>query len=453
MNLLEDLMRLPLPQGARVILAVSGGGDSMALAEACLKLGRWSPVIATVDHGLHPRSFQHLQAVLSYSLKRGCPVEILSVDQQRMKQGQGLEEAARRERYRLLRACALRREASLILTAHTAEDQLETLLMRLNSVSGLSGMKGITARSPGLARPWLQRRREELRAFLRIEGISWSEDPSNNALCFQRNRLRHLGLPALGEVFGAGLAQRAARSAENLASAQAALGFLLEAWLKGRLRSDGEGVELEISALQEAPKALQRLLLLEALKRAGRLRAPAQHLQALLKIAQEGGGRDLSAHLRAERRGKLLSIAPPLQPRLWRARQPTGAGCFGLGWFELSIEALPELPSVEERSQGCIGVPPPWRLRRVQAGDRYQPLGASGQKRLNRRWRDAGVSRVLRESLPILEARGLLLWAGGLRIAEAARVSPGAPCWRIGLKLKAEAPQKLQREFKEIKGA
>jgi len=180
------------PENDRLGLAVSGGPDSMAmllLAAAALP-GRIE--VATVDHGLRPESAAECAMVARTCLDRGVPCEALPV---RVHAG-NVQAEARFARYAALAQWAVRRGLSAIATAHHADDQAETLLMRLNRGSGVSGLAGIRERSvisPSaipVIRPLLAFRHAELAALVAACGIEAVQDPSNTSDRFDRVRLR-----------------------------------------------------------------------------------------------------------------------------------------------------------------------------------------------------------------------------------------------------------------------
>lgn len=234
----------------RLAVAVSGGADSLALLKLAAQAfpGRLEAI--TVDHGLRAESAEEAERVRAIAATLGVPHAILRLDQPL--QGPGLQAAAREARYRAMAKHGLAMGIGALLTAHHADDQAETLLMRLNRSSGLSGLAGIRERQQmhGLLvlRPLLGVRRRALRLVL--EGTPWpiAEDPANVDERFDRARARRL-------LARGGLdAKAAARSATCLADAEAALLWVVDrAWdsritmRRGECRLDLEGLPDEIS--------------------------------------------------------------------------------------------------------------------------------------------------------------------------------------------------------------
>jgi tRNA(Ile)-lysidine synthase len=196
---------LGLADDIAVVLAVSGGADSMALLHGAARLvetdaRRWMLTVAHLDHGLRPDSADDAAFVTDAAAALALPVEVRRTDVAALARdkGQSIEEAAREARYRFLDEMAP--PGALIATAHTADDAAETVLINLLRGSGLAGVAGIPARRGPIVRPLLGARRATLRALLDAAGIVWRDDPSNEDRAFLRNRVRHELLPLLEEL-------------------------------------------------------------------------------------------------------------------------------------------------------------------------------------------------------------------------------------------------------------
>lgn len=185
----------------RLLLAVSGGGDSIALLRLCLPLSKAGVTlhVATVDHGLRPQSASEAEFVSQESRRLGLSCAILRWEG--AKPRTGVQAAARARRYRLLAGEAMRIGADAILTAHTADDQAETLLMRIAHRTGVRGLAGMAPESfiadaagppQRLLRLLLEERRAGLRDYLFACKVRFLDDPSNDDPAFERVRARRL---------------------------------------------------------------------------------------------------------------------------------------------------------------------------------------------------------------------------------------------------------------------
>jgi tRNA(Ile)-lysidine synthase len=260
----------------RVILAVSGGPDSTALM---LLAKRWLDrrprgpelVAATIDHRLRRESRAEAAAVAKLARKLGLRHHTLVWSGKKPKTG--LQNAAREARYGLLVVLAQKLKADGVATAHTQDDQAETVLMRLARGSGLSGLAGIRRRSERdgitLARPFLELPKARLLATLRKAGIAFVEDPTNRDPRFARPRLRKIASVLAEEGLDAA---RLAGLAKRIARADAALTATVEAAEPHVLLSasaDGRTTEFNAAALFTFPSEITIRLLGRAVDRIG----------------------------------------------------------------------------------------------------------------------------------------------------------------------------------------
>lgn len=236
-------------------VAVSGGADSSALLILAAEALAGRVEAATVDHGLRPEAVHEAAEVHSLSSRFGVPHQTLSLEAPLSSASQA---SARDARYAALERWRAERSLDWVLTAHHADDQLETILMRLDRGSGLSGLSGIRARNGTILRPLLGRRRSELEALCRERSVDWVEDPANADPRHDRSRMRQ-ALVALGEAVDR---HGAARSADALHDADTALAWVTEELARDRLVANADTLEVRIGGL---PRDLQRRLLLRAL--------------------------------------------------------------------------------------------------------------------------------------------------------------------------------------------
>lgn len=278
-----------LAQGVDMIaLAVSGGPDSLALLVLAHAAFPGRVEAATVDHGLRPGSAGEAETVAGLCARLGIPHQILAVSVE--PSGEGLQSAARAARYAALSRWMEARGLGLLLTAHHADDQAETLLMRLNRASGVAGLAGVRAEGPvpgsggklRLCRPLLGWRRSELEAVAAAAGIEPALDPSNADERFDRVRLRRRMAEA-GWLDAAALA----RSAALLAEAEAALEWTADGLFDTRAEIGERSIALRPEGL---PPELLRRLVLRCLRRSEPAAKPrGGQLAALVERLRSGG--------------------------------------------------------------------------------------------------------------------------------------------------------------------
>jgi tRNA(Ile)-lysidine synthase len=293
-----------LPAGATVVVACSGGADSLALMSAAVFEGhkRDQRVIGvTVDHGLQAGSADQASRVVEQMAGLGAD-ETMTATVVVDAAGLGPEAAAREARYAVLEEVAARTSAAVVLLGHTLDDQAETVLLGLARGSGGRSMAGMRRRFDVFARPLLGVRRDDTVTACQVEGLRAWEDPHNTDPAYTRVRVRRRVLPVLEDELGPGVAPTLARTAAAVAAAVTT--------------DDG----LAVDPLAGQHPSLRRRVLRSAVLAAG---APAsevhhEHVLAVDALLTDWRGQkwiDLPGHLRAVRReGHLVLERAPSAP-------------------------------------------------------------------------------------------------------------------------------------------
>ncbi|MCC6783024.1 MAG: tRNA lysidine(34) synthetase TilS [Planctomycetes bacterium] len=435
-----------LPRRGPLALALSMGADSLALLGALRLLharGRIAePTMVHVDHGQRADSAATAAAARGLCARLGLPLVVKTPPLPR-----GVGELALREaRYAAFADAAAERGLGALLLAHHADDQLETVAMRVlrgSSTRGLAGMPSVRplAGSCVLLRPLLGLRRATLRGALAEAGLTAAvcEDPSNLDLRFLRNRLRHVAFPAWRAARGTGfdarlLARAALRRAEAETREAEARG-----WLARFARvAPGFRAELVFAGTEPvawpAPRHLTEILRLACLAVSGTAPLRTWLRRALRLLSQPSGTLLLAgSDCAVERtRAGLLMVAaatldsPPAASDLpldGRA-QPFGATGF---WVAATARCGPWQPRAEpDRGQGSVDLATlalPLVLRAPVRGDRFEQAGQVRPILLREHLQRRQVPRLDRPRLPLLvDARGRIVWARGLDVAAFARV-------------------------------
>ncbi|MEL6954783.1 MAG: tRNA lysidine(34) synthetase TilS [Pseudomonadota bacterium] len=256
----EALSRFALTPHAPVLLACSGGGDSTAMLHlSAAQLGPERLHVVSINHNLRAQAADEIAALARQC--EGLGVTHRSVDWTWSGRG-NLQAQARQARRNILLAEAARLGAGAVFLGHTQDDQAETVLMRLARGSGTDGLAGMAEAEPPIFRPLLGARRADLRAWLTARGLTWSEDPSNSDLRFDRVKARAIAdtLEALG------LGQdRLVRMADVMAEDAALLAYTTERWCARHARREGGDLILDGVAYGAAPTALRARVLSAAL--------------------------------------------------------------------------------------------------------------------------------------------------------------------------------------------
>jgi tRNA(Ile)-lysidine synthase len=427
--------------GETVLVAVSGGADSVALADLLHELIpvlRLSLHVAHVHHGLRPEAEADADSVGRLCERLAVPYHLERVAVRREPPWEGLEAEARRARYAALLARARAVGAHRVATGHTADDQAETVLMRLLQGAGPRGLAGIAPARGPLIRPLLETRRLEIERHLRQRGLDWVEDPSNRDPRFLRNRIRHEILPFLGEVWGPEMVDSLCRSAAM------ARRWVVDLEQRARVELDrlaGRGplgFVFPLADLRALPDELAFQVLLLAASELGEtrpLRGAAQRsLRRFLKPA--AGRRSVRlGSLAIELSGRRLRVGPArlaaLCTRQWRVPGIVELGEVGLRLEARCFERPADYVPPRERERVAFDaerLPATLLVRPRRAGDRFLPFGGAGERRLKSFLIDAAVPRWERPRLPLLEARGEIVWIAGLRRGQAAPITPATRC-------------------------
>jgi tRNA(Ile)-lysidine synthase len=308
-----------LEPGDTVVVACSGGADSLALLSATVfeaKGASWQVIGATVDHGLQQGSAEHADRVADQM--RGLGVtESVTARVSVKAPGLGPEAAAREARYAVLAEIAERFSARAVLLGHTLDDQAETVLLGLTRGSGGRALSGMRRAFEVYRRPLLDLTSADTETACLTEGIEFWTDPQNSDQDLTRVRVRTKVLPLLEAELGPGVAATLARTADLLRADTEYLDALADSALESALASDGvsdgEQVALSVSALEELPGAIRGRVLRLAAVQAGAL--PAQlfhtHVLAIDKLVSDWHGQkwvELPGHVRASRSKDVLSF-------------------------------------------------------------------------------------------------------------------------------------------------
>ena len=304
------------PTGTRLLIALSGGSDSVALTVILRELaanGGFSLAgLAHVNHRLRPTADRDEQFCRALAARFELPIVVSHIDvaDYAATERLSIEEAARRARYAFLYRCAADLDTGRIAIGHTRDDQAETFLLKLIRGAGLTGLGGIYPRRGQLIRPLIEASRTDLREYLAARGESWMEDETNADLTNPRNRIRHRVIPELDASYGGVVSASIARAAGLARDDGTWLDSLADRRYAEIASTDSEGVTFSADELSAEPEPIRRRILLKALREVANMREVAlEHVEAAADILHgTSAGADLPAARLELRRGKLVLL-------------------------------------------------------------------------------------------------------------------------------------------------
>ncbi|TAN38439.1 MAG: tRNA lysidine(34) synthetase TilS [Verrucomicrobia bacterium] len=410
-----------IQRGDLVVVAVSGGADSVALLHVLHRL-HIKLAVAHLHHGIRGAAADADAAFVRRLAHRlGVPLieERVDVPARAKADGISLEMAARVARYAFFARAAKQLGAAAVAVAHTADDQAETVLLRLARGAGSQGLGGMepVSHRDGLKiiRPLLKIPRAALIAFLKEHRLRWREDATNCDPHFLRNRVRHEILPLLEKRLNPQIRTALLRTAEVLREEN---GLLDELTGRALFPNAPKDSTVSVKKLTAWPLALQRRALRLWLMHAG---LPAEHLDfeaveaalTLLKSTRGTRSVEIGDGWRVMRRYDQVAVentAPAAAPQ-WELQIKSHRGV---------VKEKPtqpgQLPSHATLSAARVGKSP-LVVRVARPGDRLAPFGLNGTKKLQDIFTDAKVPRDQRDQIPVVECRGEIVWLPGYRVA------------------------------------
>jgi tRNA(Ile)-lysidine synthase len=430
------LSRGLLPRGRKILVAVSGGADSMVLLHALKSLAekwRWRIFAAHFNHQLRGRSSDAdermvCRAAASFKL----PVLVGRADVKRYAQRSRLsvEMAARKLRHEFLARSAREHNIPIVTLAHHADDQVELFFLRLLRGAGGEGLSGMKWRAPSpadakitLVRPLLGFSRDEVREFARRNKIRFREDATNAQLNAPRNRVRNELLPLLGKNYQPGLKKTVLRLMEIIGAESDLVGDLSSGWLKRRRPH-----------FKKLPVAIQRRVLQSQLVALG-LGADFDLVESLRQSADKPVSIGSKHTVVRTARGDVNCRTIPAVSEFNLSRKSVNlAGRAGravfnslrLTWqFETSKEVAKASRHAGREFFDADRVGRRIILRHWRPGDLFQPIGLPGAAKLQDLFTNAKIPRARRHELVVaVAADGRIFWVEGLRISENFKLTP-----------------------------
>jgi tRNA(Ile)-lysidine synthase len=440
-----------LAPGDRVVAAVSGGADSMALLQVLLDVRtryRLHITVVHVDHMLRGKeSRREALFVERWAREHGAACVVLSRDVRAFSERtrQSLQAAAREVRYAALEEAAAAAHAEKIALGHHADDQAETVLLWLLRGAGTAGLGGMApVRQDRYIRPLLYHTRGAIETFCAERSIPFVPDTSVGELHYVRNRIRHRLIPLLRQEYNPQIADVLARTAEQLRSDEACLQALLRpALLEGLDEGNGRAV-VAAGMLKGLDPALRSRAVRQIVSRLqpGSRQLTSRHVAAVARLCERTGPSrtvELPSGVTVRREyGALVFEVRRCPPAPFAYRFADIPGCATLPeigatmFFE--VEQAPDMARIAGNRDSCTAwfdcrkIVLPLTIRTWAPGDRLCPLGLSGHsKKVQDMFTDAKVPLSRRASVPVLLFGKEIAWVCGCRSDERFKVDQDTP--------------------------
>lgn len=458
-----------LAPGVRLLVAASGGCDSTVLAHISARVMQsWKGALtlATVHHGLRAEAEGDVAFVRSLAAELGADFLLRRVDVPAVisRDGGTVQDVARRLRYRALEEMCDEAGATVILTAHHADDQAETLLAHFLRGAGPTGLTGIRPIRGRVARPLLAIRRHQLEAWAGERGITWMHDASNESDQYRRNALRHHVLPAISAVYGDGWVHAVGGTARLYAMLGTFLDERCEQLVGAAFERQDTSVMVREKCLNTSSEFEKLVVCRHALFELRRTDVTLNESLALLTLLDRAAGtrQQLRGGVTAVREAEGLRLIsatdshPPIEVSVGKAvrwgawmlssellegnavaainAEVASLACVsghcgddedvsmpGPGEMRKMRRALTGAePSVEYVDLDAVGAQ--WRLRQWTDEDRFEPLSFGREKRVGDFLADSGIAHPRRRQIPVLEGSGGIFWICGVRLGQHAAV-------------------------------
>jgi tRNA(Ile)-lysidine synthase len=419
-----------------VLLAFSGGLDSSGMLAVFLELRKeWllDLFLGHFNHRLRPNANQDEQFVRKVAQEHSLPLFVASEDvrsfakQNRM----NLEEAGRKLRYDFLSKTAQKVGGAKIATGHTLNYQAETFFLRLMRGSGLRGLGSIYPVVEGqIIRPFLAVERKDIAEFVRKKGLTFRNDESNLDRNFARNKVRLDLIPFIQEHFEPKIVQRIGKTVTILQEEEDLLKKLSKHEAKKTVLHDNEEVRLDLEAVNTLSRGLARRVVREFIQKLkGDLREISfEDVESILNL-EEGKSLSLTKTLLLKREDGQVFLRPELPDKIMYAYAWDGSSPLVLEELNLVIEAekkkRPRSFVFDDDAKAYLdgeNIQFPLKVRNRREGDRYQPLGAPGHKKLKEIMRAKSIPLEEREKKPVFLSGDEIIWVLGFPVAEKFRI-------------------------------
>ncbi len=435
-----------IPAGSHLVIAISGGMDSVVLTHVLLNIldqFNYQLTLAHVNHGLRENADGDMKFVQHLSQKWNLPCEIIRLDPQTKNSNESVESWARKHRYEALEKIRMKTKGNFILTAHHKTDQAETILMRLAQGSGGKGLRGIHPKAGLVRRPLLFFTKQELVDYAQQHTLTFVEDETNSDISIPRNFIRH-NILAPWVRQNNHVEKGIIRTSSHITELVDATTFTVDYFYKKLVNFNSEEERI---LLKNKMKHLPVYIQLELLKKCMDLGIVQwrQHnwnsLKSFLENSKTGDvfSSDSGWHILNNRKEWIVFKNKTITNEIYKIIPDGNTLCgkhvFNWEWVSTSSEVINEDQNSEFIDGGMLQNKNLF-LRHWKKGDRFQPLGMRGWKKVSDFLIDEKVNLHKKNQQMVLTAGENIVWVCGHRISDWVKVTPNTTKYaKISLKL------------------
>ena len=445
-----------IQNGDKIIIAVSGGSDSICLLDILNHIKKQfnlSLMIAHVNHGIRKRESEvEARFVRLKSFHMNLPFEQLSIAVPAIAREKGLsiEQVGRTLRYRFFKNLLHKYQAQKIALGHHADDQVETVLMRIIRGSGLQGLRGIPAKRNEFIRPLIECSRLEIEAYCQRRKMTYCDDSSNREPIYLRNKIRHQLIPLLNKEYNPSICNHLLQLQTIVQDELVCWRELTEKYfLKALTRKYPSGIVLDCRQLTEWPVALQRHVIRKGLSHLRYYLADIQfnHIESIRGLCLTDRGEkciDLPGGIRVRKSYQNLEIAHVNHLKksvgdkkfsMWEYKLPV---CEDKEYPQLGIKIITEwhshiksvwgeyLDSIK-KDEACVDYDKlllPLKIRNRRPGDRFKPLNSKFFKKIKSYFIDQKVPLYKREKVSlVVDDSDRIVWIVGFQIDDRFKIT------------------------------
>ena len=422
-----------IKQNDKIIVAVSGGMDSMLLLFSLIELKKTlniEIVTAHVNHNIRTNSINDENFVINQAKELKIPIIVKQLNYNAKEQGESTEAWARKNRYKQLELIRKELKYDKIATGHHSNDQIETILQRISEKSGVGGLRGIHSQYGKIIRPMLTISKSDIEKTVNDLQIKYVEDETNKNLEIPRNYLRHRIIPQWESLYP-NLGNSIRSICESAVENQSVLDYFIEE-LENKIVTDCKDCSsnklikrIELSNFEKLPDSVKILLFRHILGKYPWRKYQWNEISQILQSAKIGKIYNFDDfEILKDRQNWLIrhKLKVNLTPVIVQLNEETTCGDFNVNIRKVSKFTLSDIKNVEIIDRNSI-IHKKLILRTWRDGDLFQPLGMAGTKKISDFLTDEKTNQFDKENQLVLTADEEIIWLCGRRISENVKIN------------------------------